>query len=155
MPNDTSIKVELFDGTRHRVSPDFRSRYTIYSDINKRDLDRYESKGASLRCPLVYHDNFRDYYQVIVSADGCDGSGYSSIHVEKEKSSAISLMLLSKTKRYRFTGWGGLDPAVRSFLSAGLSSTGEALQRHDELADGPDLKQDILAAIHNFTTTLK
>ncbi|MFM8394037.1 MAG: hypothetical protein ACKOB4_08955 [Acidobacteriota bacterium] len=139
--------IELYDATRTLVAEDFESQVTLLRG-DYRQIHRGRHRGAQLPFEVELTNGPLDNYIVHVAASHHHDAWFHPVNPRRLAGRPLSLMLLPRRSRYRFEPWTRLSVDIRKFLAAGQSF-------HDELLDGTDERQDILAAFHNFTTALK
>lgn len=153
MPDRSNILLDLFDGTRRPVSPGFKTYVTVV-DGHQEVFSRDYQTASAIRFIVPFYDNFGDNYRVIATASGHHTAAFFPIRVRPGRSSRVALLLLPKENRYRFAEWQSLEPDVASFFSRAIGLR-RARDLYNDLLDGDDLRQDILAATHNFIAALE
>ncbi len=152
MADKAYIEVSLFNGTRQPVEPGFKTHITLTNGHQDIVIREYLTV-PSIRYPVSVYDNFGDNYRVNVSAGKHHAAGFFPIRVKPGRVSRVSLILLPKNGRYRFTEWESLDTKITAFLS-GFIGKQRAEDHYNDLLDGEPLRQDILASTHNLVAAL-
>ena len=148
------MNIELCDGTRELVVPTFESRITVINGALK-IVEQRRVVGQPLPFEVEVTNGPMDNYSVHVSATHYHDTWFHPIRIGKLGARPVSLMMLPRQTRYRFTTWDNLSADVREFFSLELGGEAAGLVKHNEMLEGPEKQRDILAAFHNFTTALK
>ena len=159
MPENPKIELQLFDSTRQPIAADFKTLVTI-NNGNHKEVHRDFHLGQPPLFKVEFFNNFGDDYTVIASAKKHHDAGFHPVKVQQSLTHKLNLMLMPKKSQYNFkqATWDMLklnDPQLVAFIASGLPSADEARSLYDELLDGEERKQDVLAAFHNITTALK
>ncbi len=151
-PTQATMVVTLYDGTREPIQGgEFLIR--IF-DGSQNQLFDNERPGPSIVFHVPFHDNLRDNYRVLASADGYQGAGFTPILVSPAADAMVDLMLLPKDSGFTFQKWTDLkasDPVVAAFLSVGGTD-------HDTEGHYEDLQENkplALASLLNLATAMK
>lgn len=142
-----NLTINLYDGTRSLVPADFESQITLLRG-DFRQMLRARFRGQPPPIELEPTNSPLDNYAVHVAASHHYDTWFHPINIRRQGDRPVSLMMLPRRSRYRFEPWARLPADIRRFFVAGQAT-------HDELLDGADDRQDILAAFHNFTTALR
>ncbi|MFN0086599.1 MAG: hypothetical protein ACKVX9_14515 [Blastocatellia bacterium] len=160
MADKPKIRLQLFDGARQPLTPDFKYLVNLINGRQQQVHREYHTGQPGVFQFEEFFDNFGDNYTVIVTAKKHYDSAFAPVKVERERTIDLHLMLMPKRSRYDFTQamWPILkarDPRLIELLSNGLSSEQEAISRYDEFLDGTESRQHVTATLHNITTALK
>lgn len=138
MRADAELLVRLIDGAQNQVSAAFHHGPDVYFT------------------GLPVHDNFRDNYTVIVSADGYRQAGFQPVKLEPGTLNRVSLMLLPANGSFNFAAarWDALaatHAALVKLLSHGAASEAAARDRYEQLMEN---KEACLACFFNLTSAM-
>jgi hypothetical protein len=156
MPEEKAkLLLNIFDGTRQPIDSDVNILITL-RDGNQKQVYRDYQHGPSIEFSVPFYNNLGDNYAVIVYADHYQQSGFHPIRVRKEVRQTLDLMLLPKHTSFNFSAatWealGNTHPALRTFLTAGSGSLGEAEDRYNQLME---TEPKALACLLNITTAM-
>jgi hypothetical protein len=154
--NDTcSLTINLFDGSRQRLSADIETLVTVRNG-NQKIVLRDSFNANKIDVPdLEFFDNDGDNYTVIVSADGYEQAGFTPIPATPKSPGEIDIMLLKKDGDFNFSQalWDMLDDdsPAKKLLAAGVSA-GDAKTRYDDLRENQGA---VLACYFNLTTAME
>jgi hypothetical protein len=155
MPDTARIRVSVFDGARKPIGGDLDVLVSLRDGQNVQvHSEHHEGFPRSFEVP--FHNNLQDNYSVVVWAKKHLQAGVAPVHVSKETSVDVDLMLLPKRNRFDFAEatWDRLAtnaPDLRALLARGVSNA-VARDRYSRLLnDFPGS----LAAFLNITTALR
>lgn len=159
MPATTNIQLNLFASTRQPLAPDFKTLVRI-NDGHHQPRHSDFHRGQPLVFEVEFFDNFGDDYNVVVSAKKHNDAGFFPVKVALGATRQLSLMLLPKKSRYnfanaKFSRLKQTDPTLIAIIARGVASEAQARSLYDELLDGTDRRQEVLATFHNIVTALK
>jgi hypothetical protein len=136
-----SILMHLVDGTRQPLAADVKWSARIRdgrAPSESRTIN-VDGKGPiELIKGLTVFDNFFDNYTITANSNGWHDTGWTPVHIAKEKPVAVNLMLLPKDGHPNFAdaGWqavGKRRPRFAEILSAGINN---ASDRYSTLMEG-------------------
>ena len=147
---NSSLTVNIFDGTRQPFSASKPILYTIFNG-NQKQLFRDEKNSAIVTFDLPFYNNFGDNYSVIAFADDYYQAGYAPIPLTPAHPTNLDLMLLPKNNSFNFANarWDTIKSAL-PFLANGVSDN-EGSNRYADLMEN---KPKSLAALLNITTAM-
>lgn len=158
MPDTTSLRVALFDGTRHPVDPAIEPFVQVFDGGNpsQKLVDSYKKANSFLFPNLPYSDNLADNFRVTATAKNCYDAGFVPLKMEKDQTQVLKLMLLPRSYEFDFSeaGWDGLAgrrPELLSFVRGGAPDDATAKSRYLQLMAQHPLA---FAALLNITTAL-
>jgi len=123
MPNQSigSIRLNIVDGARQPVSDDLQTLVRVL-DGSKQPVGTTWVKGPVILIPgLTYHDNFNDWYTIIVHADGYQDTGIFPVRLMSGRLIDAWVMLIPNDANFRFTPIDVLsnDPKLYPLISNG------------------------------------
>lgn len=134
MPDTSTLRLRIFDGTRQLFSAPAKFLVTI-TDGNQTQhyRDYYASNDLTFTVP--FFDNFGDNYTVIVWAEGYQQAGFVPVKLSNAYPTELDLMLIPDAPGFNFAN-ASFPAATRAypFIAAGTdNATGEA--RYDNLVE--------------------
>src|SRR5258708_15725482 len=101
-PDESSLTVNVFDGTRKPFPDGVNVLYRIF-DGNQKQLASPEKPVSSIDFTVPFYDNFGDNYRVIVFSDGYHQAGYTPVKLSPEAPVNLDLMLIPKNAVMTFS----------------------------------------------------
>ena len=158
MADTTSLRVNLFDGTRQPIDPNLEVHVQVYDNGNPitKVGDSFK-KGQTVPFEgLPFEDNFADYFRITGTANHYYDAGYVPLKMLKNQWQDVNLMLIPRSYRFSFdkAAWGQLQgkrPELYEFLRAGAADEVVAESRYVRLINQ---NAPALAALLNITTAL-
>jgi hypothetical protein len=153
--NTSSLTINLFDGSRQRLSADVETLITVRNG-NQQIVVRDSFKANKIDVPnLEFFDNFGDNYTVIASAKGFEQAGFTPIPATPKSPGEVDIMLLKNDGDFNFNQalWDMLDDdsPAKKLLAAGVSAD-DAKTRYDDLREN---HEPVLACYFNLTTAME
>jgi hypothetical protein len=148
--NQSSLTVNVFDGTRRPFSAPVDILYRVFDGTTKQVADPMK-QVASLNFNVPFFNNLFDNYRVIVSAKGFQQAGYTPVKLSPQTPQTLDLMLLPKDPQFNFAqaAWDAIK-AVLPFLAAGVDAN-TARERYNDLMED---KPKSLASLLNITSSM-
>jgi hypothetical protein len=146
MPDTSTLRLRIFDGTRQLFSAPAQFLVTI-TDGNQTQQIRNYYTANDMTFDLPFFDNFGDDYTVVVWAQGYQQSGFVPVELSNTYVKTLDLMLISDNPGFSFVNarWPAAKAAY-PFIAAGVDdATGEA--RYDNLLDN---EEKVLACLLNL-----
>lgn len=158
MPDTTTLRVDLFDGTRRPIDPAVDPYIQVFDgDVpSKKLVDSFKPANSVVFPNLPYADNFADNFRVTATAKHYYDAGFVPLKMSKDETQVLNLMLLPRSYDFDFgeADWDGLAgsrPELFSFLRGGAPDDETARTRYVQLMTQHALA---FAALLNITTAL-
>jgi hypothetical protein len=152
---DTStLKLNVFDGSRQPISADQKLLFTI-TDGNAKQLVRdFYPSGTTFDVP--FYDNFGDNYTVVAFLDGYDQAGFTPVKCSPQSPQSVDIMLLRKNASFNFASarWDDLataNPLLSGILAHDAADDGAARDRYTQLMEN---RPAVLACLFNISTAM-
>jgi hypothetical protein len=146
MPDTSTLRLRIFDGTRQLFSAPAQFLVTITDGNQTQQVRNYFTEN-DMTFNLPFFDNFGDDYTVVVWAQGYQQSGFVPVELSNTYVKTLDLMLISDDPGFSFVNarWPAAKAAY-PFIAAGVDdATGEA--RYDTLLDS---EEKVLACLLNL-----
>jgi hypothetical protein len=149
-----SIHIQVVSGARTPMPPEKRVLFTLMDGYQQILLRDYYPSSFLVQVP--FHGNFGDNYTVVAMADGYEQAGFTPVSVTPDKTTQVSLMLLSKDASFNFlrARWDALTashPDYVRLLSAGAANPDAAQSRYMSLMEE---RPAVLACFLNLATAM-
>jgi hypothetical protein len=158
MADTTSLRVDLFDGTRRPIDPEIEPLVQVFDgdSPSKKIGDSYKKANSIVFNDLPYSDNFADNFRVTATAKNYYDAGFVPLKMSKDETRVLNLMLLPKSYEFDFSeaDWDGLAgsrPELFGFLRGGAPDDVTAKARYVQLMTQHSMA---FAALLNITTAL-
>lgn len=150
LPNESSLTVNVYDGTRQLFPGGTSILYRVF-DGNQKQLASPEKPVSSIDFQLPFYDNFGDNYRVIVFTNGYQQAGYTPVKLSPESPATLDLMLIPKNPGLNFVEaqWDAIKIQLPFLASDVDDATGGA--RYAQLMEN---KPKSLASLLNITTSM-
>lgn len=154
LADTSSLRINVFDGTRQAIAGNVPILYTIRDGSNKTLFRDYRPPGISFNVP--FYDNLFDNYTVLAFANGYSQAGFTPVPCSADVPQVVDLMLLKKNAGFNFAAgnWDLLaasDPTLFTLLSHGASDGAAARDRYTQLMEDSPA---VLACLLNITTAM-
>jgi hypothetical protein len=145
MPNTSTLRLRIFDGTRQLFAAPAKFLVTI-TDGNQTQRFRNYIQTPDTTFAVPFFDNLGDNYSVLVWADGFQQVGFSPVRLSNTYTRVLDLMLIRRDPGFSFVN--ARFPAAKAkypFIGAGLENpAGEA--NYDKLVE----EEEPLACLLNI-----
>ena len=134
MPNTSTLRLRIFDGTRQLFAAPAKFLVTITDGKQTQQFRDYIEKNDET-FSLPFFDNLSDNYSVLAWAEGYQQAGFVPVKLSNLYPTELDLMLIAKDPGFSFAN-ARFPAASRAypFIAAGTdNSTGEA--RYDNLVE--------------------
>jgi hypothetical protein len=150
----SSLKVNVFDGTRQPIDPGKKILITITDGTAKQIVRSEFPSGTTFEVP--FHDNFGDNYTVLAFVGGYEQAGFMPVVCSPNVPQVLDLMLLKKDSGFNFAAarWetlGDFNPDLANLLAHGAADAGVARFRYTQLMES---QPAVLACLFNITTAM-
>ena len=160
MADTTTLKVNLFDGTRRPFQADVNVLIHVFNSAspNKEVVQPVFKKGQSfLFEDLPFNNSPVDDLRVTVSAKHHFDAGFFPVTMPKNDKRELNLMLVPKPPKFLFdrSSWDQLQgnrPELFTLLGAGAANPAAAKARYEQLMNQ---NPSALAALLNITTAMR
>ena len=152
-PTICPLTVNVFDGTRQRIKSGTQILFTIVDGAQNR-LFSDSIAGPTVVFNLPIHNNFKDNYSILASADDFDQAGFHPVTIGPNAPQTLDLMLLPKKGDFNFAQAKFSDlqtkrPKVAQIFTA--SASGDAGAAYAVLME----QSAKLACLLNITTAMQ
>jgi len=153
--NVAHLMVNVFDGTRRRISPEVKLLVTLTNGFHEQ-VHRDYHNGPSVLFKLPGGDDISDNYSVVVWAEGYEQAGFAPVRINPRVVQHVDLMLLPKDAGFNFhdARWAKLrktQPDLARILAHGAESATAARNRYTQLMED---RAPALASLLNITTAM-
>jgi hypothetical protein len=149
-PDESSLTVNVFDGTRQSFPAGIDVLYRIF-DGNQKQIAQPERPVPSIDFTVPFYDNFGDNYRVIVFSDGYNQAGYTPVKLSPAAPVTLDLMLTPKDGELNFSQapWDRIKTQLPFLASDVDDATGR-----NRYSDAMENDPKSLASLLNITTAM-
>ena len=151
LPSESSLTVNVFDGTRQLFPAGTDILYHVF-DGNQKELASPEKPVSSFHFLLPFYDNGGDDYRVLAFAQHHKQAGYTPVRLSPKKPTTLDLMLIPDDPEMNFlpAAWDNIKKKLPFLASDVDDSTGR--DRYEEVMEN---KPKSLASLLNITTSMQ
>ena len=156
MPDQGSMMVSVFDGTRQPISPDIELLIRIRDGFQDERSSKFHRGPNVLFRGLPVFDNFGDNYTVVVSASGFVQAGFFPVKISQGTLQSVSLMLLPSNARFNFDAalLPNLQQTHRQLFDLFVHGAADEQAANERYENLMDVRPEALAALLNITTAM-